>query len=188
MANASQRIPKRGLGDLVPRAGFRFNYDTQGRKLCARRRYDKVITKALSTAVRLVKSDVMPRLTKIFVDAAAIAEEYECDFLAMIEPLHQRQNWTARLPQAVMIELVRELFEGRARWHADKRPPFDVSQHGELAKGIDALAEIVGPSWTVGVEDLYHLAGGAIQAGAFFGKFAMRPKITNEISTNEGGY
>ncbi|KAH8848011.1 hypothetical protein MCOR27_007907 [Pyricularia oryzae] len=165
MATARQHIPKRSLGDLLPRNGFRFNYDTQGRKLCARRSYDKAITNALSIVVRLVKDDVEPRLTKIFVDAAAIAAEHECDFLAMIEPLQQRQDWTARLPQAVMVELVRELFEGRARWHAHKRPPFDVGQHGALAKGIDALAEIVGASWTVGVEDLYHLAGGYLDQG-----------------------
>ncbi|KAI6376064.1 hypothetical protein MCOR25_002879 [Pyricularia grisea] len=161
----TEDLKRHNLGQFIPREGFIYRVSKGGR-VCARRNYDYKITLTLMTHAVLKKEVVEALLARIFIGAAYIAREHKNDFFDIVDAAQRHCPWTKDLPQPVMIDLVRELFDSRARWHQHNQVPFDIAEHGELAKAIDALAKIVGPAWTTGVEELYDLAGGYLDYDA----------------------
>ncbi|KAK3367641.1 hypothetical protein B0H63DRAFT_84702 [Podospora didyma] len=55
--------------------------------------------------------------------------------------------WVRSVARRVFVLLFLVLRAARLAWHAKPRPPFDVAQHGALAKAIDAFEAVSRVEW-----------------------------------------
>ena len=154
--------PRHQIPELLPRAGFIW---PPGRQLLSNNIRNRRLARALIRAgISLKRDEVEAALAAIFDIAkdqheqgALRAAETVPYFLAGIRRLVPFANG---LDEGVFIDLFTSLRDGRREWHANPRPPFDVTTHGPLAKAIDAFNSAAAQDWNETEVELFELVGG----------------------------
>ncbi|KAI0137622.1 hypothetical protein F4776DRAFT_663636 [Hypoxylon sp. NC0597] len=159
------------LKDFLPRAGMVY---TEDRDILGRQSRDDKILKALCKAsfVRIAKGasdkqskkNVNQALTEIFTVATEphilnLVQYESRGIYAFWTSLQDNTPWAYYIGETMFFCFVWAMVKARRSWHANPRPPFNISMHSKTAIQIDAFLEKLDIYYSSVDDEIYKMAG-----------------------------